>query len=313
MAVKILQVHQTKNACYTQNINSNTKANQIGILVHSTGAVNKTVKRYVDAPDYLGSNLYNNHWNKSSADKAVHAFIGYDKNNEIVVAETLPYDMPCWGCGKGINGSYNRDPVAHIQFEICQGSNTDTEYYKKAIAAAEDYCVYLCKKYGWDEKVICSHKEAHHRGYASNHGDPENWMKHFGDHMSNFRTRVKAKLGTEVSVEKTEISVNSEYSLEAFITDVQKACGAKVDGIAGPETLSKTVTVSAKKNTRHAVVKHIQRRLDELGYDEVGNDDGIAGSKFTAAVKHFQKDNGCVVDGEITAGKTTWRKLLMLA
>ena len=35
------------------------------------------------------------------------------------------------------------------------------------------------------------------------------------------------------------------YSLEQFIREVQAACGAEVDGIAGPETLSKTVTVSA--------------------------------------------------------------------
>ena len=307
--VTILQAHQTNNPCYKQN----KKANQVGILVHSTGAVNRNLKRYVDAPEQLGKNEYNNHWNKSSADKAVHAFIGYDKNHNVIVVETLPHDMACWGCGKGKNGSYNRNPVAHIQFEICQGSSTDADYYHKAIAVAEDYCAHLCKLYGWDTSVICSHKEAHKRGYASNHGDPESWMKHFGDHMSNFRARVKAKIGCEVSIEKTETSVNSDYNLETFIKDVQKACGAKIDGIAGADTLGKTVTVSAKKNSRHAVVKYIQRRLDALGYDEVGNDDGIAGPKFTAAVKHFQKDNGCVVDGEITAGKTTWRKLLKLS
>lgn len=306
--LKILKVHQTKNPCYQQN----RKANQIGILVHSTGANNKNVKRYVDAPDYLGKNEYNNHWNKSSADKMVHAFIGYDKNKDVIVAETLPHDQACWGCGKGNNGSYNRNPVAHIQFEICQGSKTDAEYYKKAIAVAEDYCVHLCKQYGWNANVICSHKEAHKRGYASNHGDPESWMIHFGDHMSNFRSRVQAKLGGEIVVDKVEAEVKTDYALIQFIRDIQKACGASVDGIAGFETLGKTVTISAKKNSRHATVKFIQRRLDELGYTEVGNDDGIAGPKFTAAVKHFQRDNGCVVDGEITAGKTTWRKLLAM-
>ena len=100
------------------------------------------------------------------------------------------------------------------------------------------------------------------------------------------------------------------YHLVDFISDVQKACGAKVDGIAGPETLSKTVTVSAKSNARHKVVKPIQERLRSLGYYEVGDADGIAGSKFTNAVKHYQRDNGCIPDGEITAKKTTWRKLL---
>ena len=110
--------------------------------------------------------------------------------------------------------------------------------------------------------------------------------------------------------EKTEATITSTYKLSTFINQVQKACGAKVDGVAGSETLNKTVTVSATKNRRHAVVAPIQKRLYSLGYTEVGAADGIAGSKFTSAVKHFQKDNGCFVDGEITAKKTTWRKLL---
>lgn len=100
------------------------------------------------------------------------------------------------------------------------------------------------------------------------------------------------------------------YSLKEFIRDVQKSCGAKVDGIAGPETLSKTVTISAKKNNRHAVVKYVQMRLHTLGYTQVGIADGIAGAKFTAAVKAFQKDNDCTSDGEITAKQKTWRELL---
>ena len=100
--------------------------------------------------------------------------------------------------------------------------------------------------------------------------------------------------------------------MKEFIKDVQKSCGASVDGIAGPETLSKTVTVSAKKNNRHAVVKPMQKRLLAIGYSEVGVADGIAGKKFTSAVIRFQKDNGCVADGEVTAKNKTWKKLLCM-
>jgi N-acetyl-anhydromuramyl-L-alanine amidase AmpD len=103
------------------------------------------------------------------------------------------------------------------------------------------------------------------------------------------------------------------YTHKDFVKEVQKATGAKVDGIAGSETLSKTVTVSAKKNNRHAVVKPIQKYLATLGYTEVGTADGIAGAKFTAATKRYQKENGCVADGEITARNKTWKKLLKLA
>lgn len=100
------------------------------------------------------------------------------------------------------------------------------------------------------------------------------------------------------------------YSLEQFIRDVQKACGATVDGIAGPETLSKTVTISSSKNRTHAVVKCVQKRLAAMGYTEVGVADGIAGIKFTNAVIRLQEDNRCWVDGEITAKNKTWKILL---
>lgn len=100
------------------------------------------------------------------------------------------------------------------------------------------------------------------------------------------------------------------YMLEQFIRDVQKACGAAVDGIAGKETISKTVTISESKNRKHAVVRAVQKRLYVLGYTGVGVADGIAGIKFTNAVLKFQEDNRCWVDGEITARNKTWRKLL---
>lgn len=101
-----------------------------------------------------------------------------------------------------------------------------------------------------------------------------------------------------------------KYTVKDFVLEVQEAVGAAVDGIAGPETLSKTVTVSAKVNSRHRVVKAIQKRLHALGYTEVGEPDGIAGPKFTDAVKAYQKNGGGAVDGEITARQRTWKRLL---
>jgi hypothetical protein len=100
------------------------------------------------------------------------------------------------------------------------------------------------------------------------------------------------------------------YTLDKFIREVQAACGAAVDGIAGQETIGKTVTVSMHKNDTHPVVKPIQKRLYALGYTQVGEADGEAGKKFDAALKEFQKKNHCFVDGEATAQMKTWRKLL---
>ena len=190
--MEIIQVYQTKNPSYTRN----RSISPVGVFVHSTGANNKNLKRYVDAPERLGKNIYNNHWNKASANKSVHAWIGYDKDQKVIVAQTLPYDRACWGAGSGSKGSNNYDPQAYIQFEICEGSKTDSDYYWKAIAVAEEYCASLCKQYGWGVEKITSHAEAHKAGYASNHADPVSWMKNFGDSMDAFRDRVCKRLNS---------------------------------------------------------------------------------------------------------------------
>lgn len=292
--MEILQAFQTKNPSYIRN----RSISPVGVFVHSTGANNKNLKRYVDAPDRLGKNEYNNHWNKSSADKSVHAWIGYDKNKEVIVAQTLPYDRACWGAGSGKKGSYNYDPQAYLQFEICQGSNTDADYYWKAIAVAEEYCAYLCKLYGWTADNITSHAEAHKAGYASNHSDPISWMKLFGDDMDKFRSRVARRLNDGKTPVKTPEITAKENPKEENKT----AQNAKTDG--------KTVTVELKqlkKGSNGSQVKTLQILLNALGYD-CGEADGIFGQKTDAAVKAFQADNKLAADG--IAGKNTWTKLL---
>ena len=188
--LRIETVYQTKNRCYL----AAKPADHIGILVHSTGVNNRNLKRYVDAPELAGVNTNGNHWNNPTGDKCMHAFIGLDKAGEMMAIQTLPYEYACWGCGSGKRGSYNYDPVAHIQFEICQGSDTDSTYYHKAIEAAEEYCVYLCRLFGFTANDITSHKEAAKKGYASDHDDPIEWMECFGDDMNQFRARVAARL-----------------------------------------------------------------------------------------------------------------------
>lgn len=125
---------------------------------------------------------------------------------------------------------------------------------------------------------------------------------------------VKVGIATMEAVAKVaglqKKAVAPAYSREQFVKDVQKAIGAAVDGIPGPETISKTPTLSAEKNDTHPAVAPVQRHLAALGYTQVGQPDGIAGPMFTGAVLAFQRANGCVADGEITARNKTWRKLL---
>lgn len=118
--------------------------------------------------------------------------------------------------------------------------------------------------------------------------------------------------GASVSAAKPQNVKRTPY--EQFVGGVQKACGAKVDYIAGPETLRKTVTVSKTRNRRHPVVRHLQTYLKHLGYP-CGPADGIAGDKFDAAVKSFQKKvvGMKTPDGEFTAGKKSWKKILKLS
>ena len=94
-----------------------------------------------------------------------------------------------------------------------------------------------------------------------------------------------------------------------FVGAVQKALGVKVTGKVDEKTIEATVTISPYRNRAHAVVKIVQKQLEGLGYD-VGAIDGIAGPKFTLAVRAFQRDHGCVPDGILTAGAKTWRELL---
>ncbi len=196
--MEIIKAYAVKNLCYV----AAKKMTPQGIVVHSTGANNPNLKRYVDAPDEVGKNAYGNHWNNptpSGKKVCVHAFIGYDKDKNVRVAEILPLDICAWGVGNGRLGSYNYDP-AYIQFEICEDSLNDEVYYKKAFDVAAEYCAHLCRKYSLDVENIVGHNEAYERGYASNHGDPERWMRRFGESMDIFRARVGELIESEKKV-----------------------------------------------------------------------------------------------------------------
>lgn len=287
----------TKNDAYK----AGRKITPKGIMVHSTGANNPDLRRYVGPDDgLLGKNSYNNHWNMPGVGACVHAFIGKLKDGSIATYQVLPWNHRGWHAGAAANNT-------HISFEICEDGLNDPVYFGKVYQEAVELTAMLCKEYKLDpmaDGVVICHSEGYKIGIASNHSDVMHWFPKHGKSMDTFRADVKALLSGN---KKPEMAT---YTLKQFVKDVQNACGASVDGIAGSETISKTVTLSASKNRTHAAVKPVQRRLYALGYTIVGNADGIAGPKFTAAVTAFQEDNHCWVDGEITARNKTWKKLL---
>lgn len=234
MEMEIIQCYQTKNPCYRKG----TPMKPVGIVVHSTGANNPHLCRYVDCPEWLGVNRYGNHWNRPEAATLVHGAIGLDKEGIVTVVNTLPYTMAAWGVGKGSRGSYNYDPTGHIQFEMCEDDLTDPSYFDQVMGTAVAYCAQLCREYGLAAESIVSHKEAHAQGYASNHGDPENWMGRFGMTMEDFRARVRAKLKGEVAIMGKVVNVEE---LKAWID----AHAVEVEEQPEPEVKPEPVAIKA--------------------------------------------------------------------
>ena len=137
------------------------------------------------------------------------------------------------------------------------------------------------------------------------------WTRKNDKIWKQFKKDIQATASVSSStVTKKPSSISNEYTYTKFLSDLRTILGLKSN--ASKKTiLSKTITVSANKNNNHKVVKPIQKYLNTLGYS-CGTADGIAGSKFTVAVKAFQKKNKCVQDGEITAKNSTWKALLKI-
>lgn len=130
-----------------------------------------------------------------------------------------------------------------------------------------------------------------------------------------FKSQVKYYWVVEVpeDIKRNGIKVDGEYRHEDFVREVQFCTGATPDGKAGTETLSKTVTVSAKKNRKHMVVLPLQKLFRKQGRYS-GDLDRIAGKLFTAAVNEYQDKvlSYRNPDGEITARGKMWKCLLGL-
>jgi len=198
----------TNNACYKAGKTITPK----GIMVHSTGANNPWLKRYVGPDDgLLGKNQYNNHWNQDKPggrQVCVHAFIGKLANGTVATYQTLPWNHRGWHAGGSANDT-------HISFEICEDGLTDTSYFSAVYKEAVELCVYLCKQYGLTEKDIIGHYEGYQKGIASNHGDPKNWFPKHGKSMDTFRADVKAGLAeTEATAPVTPTAPKKYYRVQ---------------------------------------------------------------------------------------------------
>lgn len=224
----------TKNECYIIGKKHTVK----GIMVHSTGANNPNLKRYVGPDDgLLGVNTAGNHWNQFRPDKrqvCVHAFIGKLANGSIATYQTLPWDYVGWHSGSGsLGSSKNANNTGYIGFEICEDNLTDSVYFNKVYNEAVELSAYLCKLYNLNPltDILC-HSEGNKKGIASNHGDVMHWFPKHGKSMDSFRADVKKSMSP---VEDKP----SEWAQEAWIKITNKKVmdGTNPKGILTREML----------------------------------------------------------------------------
>ncbi len=193
----------TNNACYKAGRTITPK----GIMVHSTGANNPNLKRYVGPDDgLLGKNQYNNHWNQDKPDGrqvCVHGFIGKLVDGSIATYQTLPWNHRGWHAGGSANDT-------HIGFEICEDGLTDASYFSAVYKEAVELCTYLCKQYGLTEENIICHSEGATLGIASIHSDVMHWFPKHGKSMDTFRAEVGKLLAASTSATTEPASTASK-------------------------------------------------------------------------------------------------------
>ena len=241
---KPVQCFLTNNPCYKGTKPMTVK----GVLWHSTGANNKSVKRYVqpskDDPryneliEYLGKNKYNNSWNNTTRKVGVNAFIGVVASGKAETVQTMPLDWRPWGCGSGSKGSCNN---GWIQCEICEDGLQNKAYFVEVYKEACELTAYMCKMFNLDPygtvkngsvtvPVIICHADSHKLGLGSNHGDVLHWFKKYGKTMQDVRDDVwklmnagspvvKPPVSTPAVPETTKPNLNTSSSLVGASTE----------------------------------------------------------------------------------------------
>lgn len=191
------------NDCYK----AGRKIKPRGIMVHSTGANNPRLSRYVGPDDgLLGKNPNGNHWNQPMDRKVCcHAFIGELADGTVATYQVLPWNHRGWHGASGKKGSCND---THIGFEICEDGLKDGAYFAKVYQEAVELCAYLCAMFDLTEKDIICHSEGHKMDIASNHGDIMHWWPKHGKNMDTFRADVRAILeGTKKEPEAKPVTL----------------------------------------------------------------------------------------------------------
>ena len=236
--MKLNKLILTENNCYKAGKKITVK----GIMVHSTGANNPWLKRYLPDDGKIGVNKSGNHWNTplpSGRQVCVHAFIGKLADGSIATYQTLPWNYRGWHAGGSANNT-------HIGFEICEDGLSDKAYFEKVYKEATELCAYLCKQYALTEKDIICHSEGYKKGIASNHGDVMHWFPKHGKSMDAFRADVKKILGNKLreNIIETLIAAKGIVSC-SNVLNIRSKPTTESDKI-GQHQNGDVITISAK-------------------------------------------------------------------
>lgn len=254
----------TDNDCYKEGKTITPR----GIVVHDTGCNQKKISAYTGS------------WNQGGVEKCVHAFVGLKDDGSVGVVQTLPWDRHCWGCGSGPNGSYN---ASRIQFEICEDSLDDRDYFIACYETALELCAYLCQKFGLTTDDICCHSEAHEAGYATNHSDVTDWFPIFNKSMDEFRNDVYSVMrGTYVSEQgQSAVQETAPAAVEPapvqVLDDTTKAAVGKLAAfgiIQSPDYWSDAARVYGVKYLA-TLLQRAAEKITVAGVPDVDYDAGI--------------------------------------
>lgn len=190
--------------CYTKG----TKQKNTGVQVHSTGANNPYLHRYVGPDDgRIGPNKYNNTHNRPGLSVCASAYVGKMADGTVAVYQALPWDNRCWLSGNADKGNANR--LGYAGFEICEDNLKDEAYFRKAVMEVSvNLTAHLCTLFGVGIDQVRDHAELHAMGIASNHGDITKWLKMYGLKMDDYRAEVLAALNEGVRVTYVDCDTN---------------------------------------------------------------------------------------------------------
>ncbi|MDE5933282.1 MAG: N-acetylmuramoyl-L-alanine amidase [Lachnospiraceae bacterium] len=201
--MEIIENIVKENRCYQAGKKIQVK----GLMLHSVGCPQPSAEVFVKQH------------NSSSAKVCVHAFIDANTGK---IYQTLPWNHRAWHCGGNGNAT-------HIGVEMCEppcirytsGANfvcsdgqRAEEMVTRTLKAAVELFAFLCKEYGLDplaDGVILSHKEAHDRGIASGHGDPDHLFSQLPmDYsMDRFRQEVAEERKKYLTADSGEMETAS--------------------------------------------------------------------------------------------------------